>query len=174
MSTVLHPCIEDNSDPIFKEGEDLQAGDRARLFTRTGKECLGVGVVQEYDGQAWGGTGFLLVPAMTTRARVRKWVVWVDEVLMPGAHIMYSNSDKVGTSNARGHMEIKEGGLVMWDASRMRKHPTSPAALALEAVEYGTVQKVADAAGTPRGGTEQDEGEGKLRRQFVRGRLHNV
>ena len=67
---------------------------------------------------SWGGTGILLVPATTTRARVWKWVVWMDEVLIPGAHTMYPNSDEVGTSNAKGHMESKEG-IVMWDANRM-------------------------------------------------------
>ena len=50
--------------------------------------------------QVWGRTGILLVPAMTTRARVRRWIVRVDEVLMPGAHTLYPNSDEVGTGNA--------------------------------------------------------------------------
>ncbi|CAN0341807.1 unnamed protein product, partial [Ascophyllum nodosum] len=33
VSTVLYFCIEEKSDPIFKEGEDLQAGDHVRLYT---------------------------------------------------------------------------------------------------------------------------------------------
>ena len=159
MSTVLYSCIEEKSDPIFKDGEDLQAGDHVRLYTRTGNACVGVGVVKEYEGQVWGRTGIHLVPAMTTRARVRRWIVRVDEVLMPGAHTLYPNSDEVGTGNARGQMEGKEGGLVLWDASRMRKRPTSTAAPVPGAVEHRTVQEVGDVIGTPRGGTEQDRGQ---------------
>ena len=68
--------------------------------------------MQVYEGQAWGETGILLVPAMATRARVRRWGVRVDEVLMPGAHTLYPNSNEVGTGNARGQMEGKEEGLV--------------------------------------------------------------
>ena len=51
VSTVLHSCIEEKSDPIFKEGEDSQAGGHVCLYTRTGNACVGVGVVQEYEGQ---------------------------------------------------------------------------------------------------------------------------
>ena len=88
MFTVLHSYIEEKSDPIFKEGEDLQAGDHVRLYTRTGNACVGVDVVQEHERQVWGRTEILLVPAMTTRARVRRWIVRVDEVLIPGAHAL--------------------------------------------------------------------------------------
>ena len=57
-------------------------------------------------------------------------------------------------------MEGKEGGLVLWDASRMRKRPTSTAAPVPGAVEHhGTVQEVGDAIGTPGGGTEQDRAQ---------------
>ena len=98
----------------LEEGEDLQAGDHVvRLHTRTDNACVGVGVVQEYKGQVSGRTGILLVPAMTTRARVRRWIVRVDEVWMPGAHTLYPNSDDVGTGNARGRMEGKEEGLAV-------------------------------------------------------------
>ena len=141
-----------------EESEDLQAGDHVRFYTRTGNACVGVGVVHEYEGQVWGRTEILLLPAMTTRARVRRWIVRVDEVLMPGAHTLYPNSDDVGTGNARGEIEGKEGGLVLWGASRMRERPTSSVAPVPGAVEHGTVQKVGDAIGTPGGGTEQDEG----------------
>ena len=78
---------------------------------------------------------------------------------MPGAHTLYPNSDEVGTGNARGQMEGKEGGLLLWDASRMRKHQASTAAPVPGAVEHGTVQEVGDAIGTPGGGTEQDRGQ---------------
>ena len=159
MSTVLHSCIEEKPDPIFKEGKNLQAGDHVRLYTTTGDACVGVGVLQEYEGQVWDRTGILLVPAMNTRARVRRWIVRVDEVLMPGAHTLYSNSDEVGTGNARGQMEGKEGGLVLWGASRVRKRPISIAASVPGAVEHGTVQEVGDAIGTPGVGTEQDRGQ---------------
>ena len=91
--------------------------------------------------------------------RVRRWIVRVDEVWMPGAHILYPNSDDVGTGNARGQMEGKEGKLVLWVASRMRKRPTSSVAPVPGAVEHGIVQIVGDAIGTPGGGTEQDEGQ---------------
>ena len=78
---------------------------------------------------------------------------------MPGAHTLYPNSDEVGTGNARGQMEGKEGGLVLCDASRMPKRPTSTAAPVPGAVEHGTVQEVGHAIGTPEGGTEQDRGQ---------------
>ena len=142
-----------------EESEDLQVGDQVRFYTRTGNACVGVGVVHEYEGQVWGRAEILLLPAMTTRARVRRWIVRIDEVLMPGAHTLYPNSDDVGTGNARGQIEGKEGGLVLWDASRMRERPTSSVAPVPGAVEHGTVQKVVDAIGTPGGGTEQDAGQ---------------
>ena len=78
---------------------------------------------------------------------------------MPCAHTLYPNSDEIGTGNARRQMEGKEGGLVLGDASRMRKRPTSTAAPVPGAVEHGTVQEVGDAMGTPGGGTEQDGGK---------------
>ena len=56
-------------------------------------------------------------------------------------------------------MEGNEGGLVLWNASRMRKRPTSTAAPVPGAVEHGTVQEMGDAIGTPGGGTEQDRGQ---------------
>ena len=55
-------------------------------------------------------------------------------------------------------MEGKGGGLVLWDASRIRKRPTSTAAPVPGAVEHGTVQEVGDAIGKPGGGTEQAGG----------------
>ena len=81
---------------------------------------------------------------------------------MPGAHTLYPNSDDVGTGNARGQMEGKEGGIVLWDTSRMRKRPTSSAAPVPGAVEHGTVQQVGDAISTPGGGSEQAEGQASL------------
>ena len=136
----------------------MQAGDYVRLYSRTGNACVRVGVVQEYEGQVWGKTGILLVPAMDTRARVRRWIVRVYEALMPGAHTLYLNSDDVCTGNAREQMEGKKGGHVMWGASRMRKRPTNTAAPVPGAVEHGLVQEVEGMIGTPGGGTEQNGG----------------
>ncbi|CAN0262482.1 unnamed protein product, partial [Hapterophycus canaliculatus] len=115
---LLHTRIRELSDPIFREKDDLCAGDKVLMYTRGGNDRVAEGCIVEY-GQRWGTTGVLLVPHQTTRGHARRWAVRLEKVHLAREKALYPDeSDPRGaTTEQIGKLANK---IVLWDTSRLR------------------------------------------------------
>lgn len=84
---------------------------------------MGEGHIVEYGSDAWGSTGFFLVPRRATRGLKRRWVVRVSVVHVPLAITLYPDETDSPCTQPTAHMADRRDKLVLWDEDRMRRTP---------------------------------------------------